>query len=785
MPMSSGGILRYSILIEAIDKATGRLGTIRNAALATQKALAFPETGVSNQMRSTISTYGQLSSAVQRYNTTVYDTLKQSKHGFLADIYKAQALDAQEGMMKLQDVSKKVGSLFETVSTKNLQAINAPMKAFKAQSNNFLGNLRDNLSASGYTDAIKEFKQARGEVSEFFNMMKRAPVAERGMYANIFERMSSMVSNISNPDVRTALEQGFQQAFGGSLSEISGMSRTEKAMLKNLVPFSEMQAEIDRTSEKWSKLNMQFENSKRQIQGLAVVFAQLGNSMSHAMMATKPLAEAIAFSGNNNISRTPFSSTEMGVSAGEMGQFYRGAARSPYESDLVNSQRQIMNYTKMFNQQVEQFIPVVSGMQTIFGDSMSMQQKLMTITGASMKSNVDFSGWFTLYMQGAIPQMASLQNGLNETLSIVGALSNQGLGAFAGFGVSSALQALIKPSAKSQELQAAHGMDLGKIIRTKGIIEAFDEINESLNSLTNKQRLEAMAQLFPGMGTGVIEILLKSTDNAKKLNREMSSMMEVNRANIEASKHGYYQLMQLSTTWGNALTGFLYNVSNTSAFKGLTRALTEPAEGLTRMQDAGMGKTSLLGELGAGLASQVGIGIAGMGVFRSIGFRQQMAMAEYQHNVARYAQDMMFMSQAEGAGISQGMAYQQGKGAIGMPFMATKAGGVIAGTAQTLTVLAGIYLATKTISNALKDYSERRNKEMYVDPITKLSIADFDKGRTDKDELAKIRLSIEAAKNALEMNTRAVKGSSKQPRLFGDSLSSYKALDAISSGGAW
>ena len=759
--MSSGGVLRYSILIEALDKATPRLKNIMSTAQAVKHAMAFPETGVSSALRSQVGLYSQLTRVTESYSNSVYKSLKQSKYPFMADMYKAQASDAKIALKDMDEQSKIFSSLFRRLTPKTMTQSMGDMNKLSQSANQY-------INAMFPDDKLKDKREsASKEVQKFFTELNNLP---KGVTAGgVFNRWIS-TSKALDEVTKSAVGHAFKGRYGYSMEDIGGMSQSDRLAVMNRGEWARMQMDVQKTTEKFVTMNKAFDQSKQQLKALSILFSGLAQGMTKAMMVTKPLAEAIAFSGNRDMARTPFSHTNLGVGAAEMGQFYRSAARSPYESDMISNQNLIMDYTKMFNQQVNEFVPVLSGMQTIFGDSLSMQQKMMMLTGASMKSNVDFSGWFTLYMQGAIPQMASLQNNLNETLSVVGALSNQGLGAFAGFGLSGALQAMIKPSPKSQEMQAMYGLDLGKTIRTKGIIEAFEEIDASLNKLTNKQRLDVLAQVFPGMGTGVVEILMKSTKNARELNRDMTSMMETNRANIEVSKHGYNQLMQLSSTWSNAMTGFLYNVSNHAIFKGFTRTLTDPAMALTRMQEAGMGKPSLMGEIMTGLTGTGLTGLATAFAFNQLGFQRKMAGVRQQMDAYTMAGNMASMHNIPLADAYRDVQY---RGQVPMSFPGTKLGGVLMGGLQGITILAGIYTAVKSVSNATQEYYAKRNKEEFADPITRLSIADFEGGKKDREVRMQVYTALREAKRALEMNTAGLQKVSGKGMIIDPALSTY------------
>lgn len=757
----SGGVLRYAILIEAVDKATGRLNQIMNQAQRTQRALSFPETGASNMIRGQIDMYAKLTQVSNAYSATLSKSLRGSGKGFLADIYDAQKKDADKQLGNIETFARKATSLLSGVNQKTLGSLRPDIAKGRAESRDLSQQLFDHKKWKASEPQRKQISQ---EITKFFNdISSKTPWADKKAGSNFVDVWLRELNKMS-PVARKMAQQGLEGALGMSLSQVQNLSETDRAMLKHQTELAAVKNRVLETADAYGKMNQKIDSLKSQVKGLSILWVQAGQAMSQAMSVTRPLADAMAFSNMNIQGRTPFSYTNLGATITDVGGFYKSAARSPYEREMFNAQGGILNYSKLFNADAANFIPVLSGMQTLFGNETSMNQKVSALTGAGMKSNLDFAGWFTLYMQGAVPQMAALENDLNETLSLIGSVSNQGLGAFAGFGISGALQNMIKPSKKSQELQASYGMDLSSIIQNNGILDALELINAEFDKMTKPERVKAMAEIFPGMGTGVVEVMLKSVQQAKAMNREMSSMLEVNRAINEASEHGYYRLQQLSSSWNNVMTGILYNLSDTSIFKGFVKTLDDVASGMNKMNDASMGKRSFGKEIMAGAPVLGGTLMGGFTIASMLQFMPKYLNAAFMANQASQTQAL----------LTQGFSQQQIKGMLpGKPgflgFAAGKGGSAIGGALAGVAILTSIYAVVSTISNAVKDYHRQRNKERFVDPIVALSTADFDGARKGNQEsLEKLNYTLGKAIDAINLNTKTVGRSGRVARAFDD-----------------
>jgi hypothetical protein len=732
-----------------------------NQAQRTQRALSFPETGASNMIRGQIDMYAKLTQVSDAYSATLSKSLRGSGKGFLADIYDAQNRDAEKQLGNIKSFAAKATGLLSGVNQKTLESLRPDIAEGRKEAGSLSAQLFDHKKWKASEPQRKQISQ---EITKFFNdISSKTPWADKKAGSNFVDVWLRELNKMS-PVARKMAQQGLEGALGMSLSQVQNLSETDRAMLKHQTELAAVKNRVLETADAYGKMNQKIDSLKSQVKGLSILWAQAGQAMSRAMAVTRPLADAMAFSNMNIQGRTPFSYTNLGATITDVGGFYKAAARSPYEQQMFNAQGGILNYSKLFNADAANFIPVLSGMQTLFGNETSMNQKVSALTGAGMKSNLDFAGWFTLYMQGAVPQMAALENDLNETLSLIGSVSNQGVGAFAGFGISSALQNMIKPSKKSQELQASYGMDLSSIIQNNGILDALELINAEFDKMTKPERVKAMAEIFPGMGTGVVEVMLKSVQQAKAMNREMSSMLEVNRAINEASEHGYYRLQQLSSSWNNVMTGILYNLSDTSIFKGFIKTLDDVASGMNKMNDASMGQRSMWKEVVAGAPTLGGTLMGGFAVADMIRFMPKYLNAGFLANQASQTQAL----------LTQGFSQQQIKGMLpGRPgllgFAAGKGGTAIAGTLSTVAILASIYTVVSSISNATADYYRQRNKEQFVDPIVALSTADFDSARKGNEEaLLKLNHTMEEAVRAINLNTKTIGRSKGNEKIVTD-----------------
>ena len=218
------------------------------------------------------------------------------------------------------------------------------------------------------------------------------------------------------------------------------------------------------------------------------------------------------------------------------------------------------------------------------------------------------------------------------------------------------------------------------------------------------------------------------------------------------------------------MTGFLYNVSNHAIFKGFTRTLTDPAMALTKMQEAGMGKPSLLGEIMTGLTGTALTGITTAFASNQLGFHSRMARVNNELQGYAMAGNMASMQNIPLADAYRDVQYHN---KVPMSFLGTGLGGVVTGGLQAITILAGIYTAVKSVSNATQEYYAKRNKEEFVDPITRLSIADFEGGKKDREVRMQVYTALREAKRALEMNTAGLQKVSGKGMIIDPALSAY------------
>ena len=769
---SSGGILRYSIVIEAIDKATGRLDAVAKMAQRTRDALAFPSTGASTHLKNQVSLYSELTQQTSKYSQELDNLMRKQGKGFMADVYKAQQSDAQNSLRTIEDNMNKMGSMFRDVNQKNLAEHSNLIKGMRESSR---GMSKYYFDEKGWKSSEPKRKAMKAEVTRFFEEIQKSPWTEKGGMASIVDRWQQQMEKMSKP-TQKILSKAFERRFGMKMETLTGMSQTDRAVVMHYKQLAQLKTEVEQSASAYEGLNKRLDQTKARLKAMSILFFQSAQFIQQAMVGTRPIAEAMAFSGQNLEGRTPFSFTNMGATVTDMGNIYRAAARSPYESEMLANQFAITNYTNLFDTKPQQFVPMLTGMKTLFGSDMSMSQQISSLTGLQMKSNMDLGGFFSMYMMGAIPQLSSMGNNMNETLALIGAVSNQGLGSFAGRHVGTALQSLMNPAKKSQDFQAMYGFDFQKIVQENSILDALQMINVELDKLTDKERAKAMAEMFPGRGQGPMEIMLKSVEQAKRMNRELGSMLESARGIEKASQHGYFRIQQMSSALSNVPTGMLYGFAETSAFKGTIRTITDAATEINRWNDKmaqdgpGIGG-ELLGGAGS-LATFLVPALLGrsamnmlpqyMGAGRVLAQNTQMQnammygnMGEVSRLQGQYAKQQQ-MSQAGGVGGW----WHRSKGGIG-------AGAArVAGNAM---IVSAIYFTLKSFANAAEEYYKKRNREEFVDPIVRLSIADIEGAKKGEEEaLRDLRVALIEARRAIDMNTSEYKKANKGARYMSD-----------------
>ncbi|HII95704.1 MAG TPA: hypothetical protein HA367_08265 [Candidatus Methanofastidiosum sp.] len=168
-----------------------------------------------------------------------------------------------------------------------------------------------------------------------------------------------------------------------------------------------------------------------------------------------------------------------------------------------------------------------------------------------------------------------------------------------------------------------------------------------------------------------------------------------------------------------------------------------------------------------------GTGLTGLATafaFNQLGFQRKMAGVRQQMDAYTMAGNMASMHNIPLADAYRDVQY---RGQVPMSFPGTKLGGVLMGGLQGITILAGIYTAVKSVSNATQEYYAKRNKEEFADPITRLSIADFEGGKKDREVRMQVYTALREAKRALEMNTAGLQKVSGKGMIIDPALSTY------------
>ncbi len=801
-----GGLLKYKILIEAADMASGRLQKVKELMRQVQQFSGKGFQMHRPHMDGVIHGYQDMAKVADKYSFAVMRTISaQGKLGkSMADSMMTQRREAYAGMYDIEKmynlaqakwtgkgahVGKEMGfmygiarkmqeAMFQPFAKKHgitdplygLDSAGRPMKpaeqAFPSVITGYGISSRP-TSAHHYDQKTQE----RIEISKQLDNIYKAPdqlmaklqdASLKATTGQDFMQRASAIVSAATKDLPAGVGKGIMEEVAARYSiggkPIAGMSQQDLQQVGKVIQDPHMKTHADLVKEAadgygiWSQRLTDF---KIRAQGIATLLFNFSKNLKAVLETTRQLASAQVFSGGRFGWGGVLSQTAMGVTAQDTGLLWQGIARSPYQQDLLSAAPGILAYSKIFGKQTEQFLPTLSGLHAVFDDqNISMNQRMMMMLGTSAKSSLDFAQWFSRFMQGGVPAMESTGMGMGQTLGIIGALSNVGLGPYASFGMAEVVNAMSKPSKASSEWQRKMGLDLGDIMANEGLIVALERTRKALDELSTEDKLKAVHEIFGGRSTGVAQVMMKTTDHAKELAVQLNSVYESHRIMLEEMKQGLRILDQTSAAWNNLSTGFARYYTQRHIFRGFAATAREIPEMINPWLEQAQGShRSVAGEVITGLPM---LGIAAYAPFLAKSIVQSFT------NVGMYSQLLQgrmlgapdMIASMKNAGFTQEQINKQQKGHYAWSGRMGKIGSGLSTGLMVATAVASLYTVIKSIDNAVYSIKKDIEKEKYFDPIADLSIADF--RPTDEEGRMELARALDKATAAIHRNSTMV-----------------------------
>lgn len=573
--MFSGGILRAVVIIDAIDKASGRLNMVKKSLTGIMKPTAM-----------------DIFSATGAKGLTTYTN----------NLIKIASLKGQINKTPLGMLAKS--------ETENLQAQNKEIKTYYSGIKGL-----SKVATSTQRSALQSFwsppKMSLDTSAKDFKQMAKINERMTGIFSkkqtpkNLWKQYQEELGKIEiDPSVKKKLEssfgQVFQETFKLSKGQMSALTKgipkqdeliarhfgqyekIAKQQAESVIQQQKLESTQQRLNEATGTWEKRISGAKQQLSGILVLLTVASSQIQMALESTKELMEAQVLMGKQ-LSVNAYTMTQYGASVDQIGRTYKALARSPFK-DQVTDLSKLNLYMKMFNQTPEQLIPIVSGFAKMGGGVRSFNDALDTMFLAASKGFADFGGWYSMVMQGFVPGAQELNMSLNETVGLMAAMSQLGISPFGmAFGLQDIMGKIIAPTEKVQEELDLMGVNLKKITKEKGLIEAFSVLKEAMDKMPEGDKTAALRDMFGGFSRGVALSIMNNIDLIKEMQTEMGNTFEVARQTLGYQMMGYYQLSQVQSQANALLTQFITTIMNSRVVVDFLSGITFALQGISNL----------------------------------------------------------------------------------------------------------------------------------------------------------------------------------------------------------
>jgi len=587
---SYGGLLKNTIIIQAIDMASGMINNIRNSLLDLQKIQNMPTQGTAF-IPSLVSDYAKLLQLEQQLEAT---PLMQGKDTYsqIANAQKAEATGIVQADKKiLENRLQMYKTLFDPAEEGESAAkyydrigkiINRELKGLGAEQGmvkkigEFGKEYFPPTATKNIENIMAAYRQAqRSIVSDFAS-------TEKGM------RRADDVSTTNHKKRITELKERSEvagQALNKLQKQVLGFSQSDRIIAQNwqdisadMLEFEQKKAEAAGVGEELQYWTTELVNTKQQLKGISVLMTEVLRNVSMVVQETKAFRLAEVF-GMTQFGGAPFGMAQMGASLQQVGTTLQTIERSPFRRELENISPKLLQYGQIFGQSANEIVPVLTGLKLVSGEASDFNDILGKMTVLSAQTGEEFGRWFSIMMMQGVPAMSMMGSNLDEIMGIIGGVNIAGLGPFAGIGVSALVKSILAPTDQMREDWQSMGINIDKLA-SKGLVKALEQIKTMTDTMSEFEKGQFFEKMFPGFGTGVSLILTKALPQIKQVTQQVGSSYEAWRINAEALNMPISKIAEATQLTHNIWMQFIDSILRSSSAVAFIETLLDAIKGI-------------------------------------------------------------------------------------------------------------------------------------------------------------------------------------------------------------
>jgi len=422
----------------------------------------------------------------------------------------------------------------------------------------------------------RQMGEEKVNVNERINAIKR----EEAALQELIQKQETAIASLKELAKTYSSDLGVlkdkKKGEQGNLKD-SGIKKTAETLNRAEGIREEIRA-AEILKEKYEQAKADADDMSRSWASIAYFATKMQQSIAEGLRELKNLQIANVFSRGVTSGLNPYSNPVMGADVSEYGEVAKQLARTPYSKQFSSNINPLISYSKIFGEDPNQVIPIASGMQTMLGDKYSTERILNTMFATSTQSGFGFSGWSSIMMQNTLPQLQTLGVELKTIASLMGGLSNLGMGPFAAFGMNSISTLMAGGGSDEQKkiMTALMGQPdaFAKVIKQEGMYAGLEKLGAALDKYDSGKQLQIMTKLFGGMGTGVGGALIKNVDMFKDLEYKMSSLTFGKAQQTALRQTPAIMMEEYQAAAKNMNTSLVDAGTNLDSFKGQLKGVT-------------------------------------------------------------------------------------------------------------------------------------------------------------------------------------------------------------------
>lgn len=588
---SYGGLLKNTIIIQAIDMASGMINNIRNSLLDLQKIQNMPTQGTAF-IPTLVSDYAKLLQLEQQLEAT---PLMQGKDTYsqIANAQKAEATGIVQADKKiLENRLQMYKTLFDPAEEgesatdyykRVSKGINLGLKD--------LGVNAQMVSKIAYEGLKKFYSPEAGK--NIANVMSAYRKSLQSLTADFVEQDSLMnklagTTDASISEKTNKLKQRSEvagQALNKLQEQLSGFSQSDRIIAQNwqdisadMLEFEQKKAEAAGVGDELQHWTTELVNTKQQLKGISVLMTEVLRNVSMVVQETKAFRLAEVF-GMTQFGGAPFGMAQMGASLQQVGTTLQIIERSPFRRELENISPKLLQYGQIFGQSANEIVPVLTGLKLVSGEAADFNDILGKMTVLSAQTGEEFGRWFSIMMMQGVPAMSMMGSNLDEIMGIIGGVNIAGLGPFAGIGVSALVKSILAPTDQMREDWQSMGINIDKLA-SKGLVKALEQIKTMTDTMSEFEKGQFFEKMFPGFGTGVSLILTKALPQIKQITQQVGSSYEAWRINAEALNMPISKIAEATQLTHNIWMQFIDSILRSSSAVAFIETLLDAIKGI-------------------------------------------------------------------------------------------------------------------------------------------------------------------------------------------------------------